>query len=98
MQAQQQLVDRLTPKIKEKLDAVFLRCDINGDGVISREELLAAFQDAAGRGSRAVKFFNVMDTDASGTVTKEEFMFFWAKIYDNGGSERDILSELDLVL
>ncbi|XYH98488.1 EF-hand domain-containing protein [Sorangium sp. So ce1128] len=50
---------------------LFNSLDIDGDGIVLREELLAAAQGSLG--SALARAFNTLDDSADGTLTWEEF-------------------------
>lgn len=68
----------MTRKEKEKLTAVFLSLDKNGDGTLTREELMEGYTKLYGDSERArIEVESIMaiaDVDNNGTIDYSEFL------------------------
>ena len=72
--------------------------DADGNGVIDRDEVLALFKNANGRGSEALKYFSSMDMDNSGQISMEEYSQFWKHVIQSGVQEKAVQAELQALL
>jgi len=65
-------------KEKEDLAQIFIKLDKNGDGSLSREELLEGYTKLYGNKDRAAAEVNILmqnaDVDGSGTIDYSEFL------------------------
>ena len=55
-----------TPRFKEKLDFLFQQMDHDGNGQLSKSEVVAAFKKAQKNASEAQMFFKLMDINSDG--------------------------------
>ena len=74
--------------------ALFQHIDENGDGTLKRSEIITAFKNANGRGSKALKYFNAMDVNNDGDVSMDEYISFWNQVLEKGATEQSIENEL----
>lgn len=67
-------------KMREKLNAEFVRIDINQDGQISKDELHRFFEHEKGITDEEVRFkiideiYDQVDVNGDGVINKEEFI------------------------
>lgn len=67
----------LTQKEKDELTEQFKAIDVNGDGTLSRDELLAAYQKVKGKSfspDEVDKFIAKVDTDGNGVINYSEWL------------------------
>ena len=67
----------LPPNAKEKLEAVFVEFDLDGNGLVSNEEVLEKFDHSPEEGAKVAELFKVMDADGNGSIDRTEFFDFW---------------------
>ena len=61
---------------------------------MKRSEIITAFKNANGRGSKALKYFNAMDVNNDGDVSMDEYISFWNQVLEKGATEQSIENEL----
>jgi len=83
--------DKLPPVLKAKVDTLFSKMDIDGDGKIQEAEAIAFFKRFPKIAARAM--LNEVDTDRNGEATLEEMYDFWANVMATGNYETEELSE-----
>ena len=92
------LSDSFSEQSIELLMQIFKMVDIDGNGVIDQEEVLALFKNANGRGSEALKYFTSMDLDNNGQIDMEEYVEFWKQVINSGVPEKAVCAELKTLL
>jgi len=83
--------DKLPPVLKAKVDTLFSKMDIDGDGKIQEAEAIAFFKRFPKIAARAM--LNEVDTDRNGEATLEEMYDFWANVMATGNYAAEELSE-----
>jgi calcium-dependent protein kinase len=67
----------LTKEETEEVDELFRAMDIDGDGILTKDEIKASYQDILGRNlsdDEVETMFDRVDADANGTISYSEFV------------------------
>jgi calcium-dependent protein kinase len=67
----------LTKEETEEVDELFRAMDIDGDGILTKDEIKASYQDILGRSlsdNEVEAMFDRVDADANGTISYSEFV------------------------
>ena len=94
----QQVEVKLSQNLIDKLTMAFNKIDTDGNGTLSQQEIVQAFSKANGRTSRGLNFFNQMNVENKGDITKDEFFQFWKQFKTAGATEDAIFTELQTLL
>ena len=83
-----------TPQFTERLDLLFTAMDIDGNGQLSKSEVVEAFERAKKNANEARMFFRLMDKNQDGYIQRQEFDNFWIMLRTES-TEEDVLAKLD---
>ena len=89
---------KLEPELEQKLTNIFHRFDLDGDGTISKQEIVDKFKNAPEEGQQVARLFSQMDADKSGGIDMEEYILFWKGVRQQGKSVESITKQLDTLL
>lgn len=87
---------KLSQKSWDTLKNLFMKMDVDGLNLVSRENAADFFQSFKKVNTEAM--FNEVDTDKSGAIDATEFMDFWIQVKASGYSEDQILEEIDQIM
>ena len=76
-----------------RIDEVFAIFDVDKSEAIDKEEAVKHWKGAFGKIS-ANEFFNTVDVNGDGEVSKNEFVRFWEVVKESGHDEEEIMEEL----
>jgi calcium-dependent protein kinase len=90
----------LTKEETEEVDELFRAMDIDGDGILTKEEIKASYQEILGRSLRDDEvdaIFDRVDADASGTISYSEFVVATlnSDILHTGNKLRSTFNKMD---
>jgi len=83
----------LSEDVKSKLEEMFAKMDVDKNETITKEEAQKFFTSFSKVNTKA--FFDEVDEDRSGSISKVEFMGFWDQVRVAGYSNEQILEELE---
>ena len=86
----------LSPECIARVEAVFGIFDVDGSNEIDKAEALNHWKSAFGKIS-AKEFFNTVDVNNDGVISKEEFLGFWEVVKGAGHDEDEIMEELSKI-
>ena len=72
--------------------------DSDGNGTIEKNEVIGKFRTQNGKANEAQKLFQVIDSDASGVISKQEFNHFWLEVRSKGAPEDKVIQQLDQLI
>ena len=73
---------------------LFRAMDIDGNGQLSKSEVVEAFERAKKNANEARMFFRLMDKNQDGYIQRQEFDNFWIMLRTES-TEEDVLAKLD---
>merc|ERR1719195_621621 len=82
----------LSRALTAKVEELFGSMDVDGNGLIEREEAVRFFKKFQAVSADAM--FDEVDKDNDGSITLQEFKRFWEEVLCSGYSEEDMLQEL----
>lgn len=89
---------KLEPDLEQKLNSIFHRFDLDGNGTIEKQEIVDKFVNAPEEGQQVARLFSQMDADNSGGIDMEEYILFWKGVRAQGKSVESIIKQLDTLL